>query len=376
MNKSTKIDFELKEKHGINSFKVVNYSRKLKSLIHKLNKECIQRLNSGIQTGYSNSGITATIESPKCCIDYAEFNIDRSVPVRQYFGKTIQEDNNTVTRWSYGVGSGNKTVGGDTLTTKTRKLTPIMEDMCKELSKNDIFKCKGNYCIDEDDTPVSFNHVTVLYYLMDSRSNNRIVLRPHCDLEVSVTNDIKANNSQRNGSPTIVLSLQSSKNICFYKRYADGKKFTIINESDRVDSMQLCHGDFFVLHPDDERVIPRMIQTHANRNKYTKEARRSQFQHGVAMSINRNENERSGKGYKMGISVCFRESVVQREYCRNLDIMLDSNMKWLENDKESLAMKNRNDKMARKRNELENTQNIIRMNKKLRQYYNYAVIRK
>ena len=136
MNKFTKIDFELKEKHGINSFKVVNYSRKLKSLIHKLNKECIQRLNSGIQTGYSNSGINATIESPKCCIDYAEFNIDRSAPVRQYFGKTIQEDNNTVTRWSYGVGSGNKTVGGDTLTTKTQKLTPIMEDMCKELSKN------------------------------------------------------------------------------------------------------------------------------------------------------------------------------------------------------------------------------------------------
>ena len=122
--------------------------------------------------------------------------------------------------------------------------------------------------------------------------------------------------------------------------------------------MQLRHGDFFVLHPDDERVIPRMIQTHANRNKYTKEARRSQFQHGVAMSINRNENERSGKGYKMGISVCFRESVVQREYCRNLNVMLDSNMKWLENDKESLAMKNRNDKMARKRNELENTQSL------------------
>ena len=376
MSNSTKIEFDSKKSQGMKSYKVVDCSRKLNSLIHKMNKECIRRLDCGIQKGTSNSGITATIESPKCCIDYAEFNIDRNVPIRQYFGKTIEENKNIVTRWSYGVGSGNKTVGGDTLTTKTRKLTPIMEEMCKELSRGNLFKCVGNYCIDEDDTPVSFNHVTVLYYLMDSRNDNRIVLRPHCDLEVSATNDIKTSNSQRNGSPTVVLALQSTKNICFYKRYINGNKFTVINESHRVDTMQLNHGDFFVLHPDDERVISRMIQTHANKNKYIKEERDSQFQHGVTMSIKKNERERSGKGYKMGISVCFRESVVQRDYCKNFNIMLDCNMKWLENNCESLAMTKRNQKMDCKRKELNKVANIRRMNEKLKRYYKYAVIKK
>ena len=133
----------------------------------------------------------------------------------------------------------------------------------------------------------------------------------------------------------------------------------------RYNSMQLNHGDFFVLHPDDERVIPRMIQTHANKHKYIKEDKCSQFQHGVTMSIEKNKIARSGKGYKMGISVCFRESVVQRDYCKKFNIMLDSNMKWLDNDNASLAMMRRNENIDYKRKELNKSKNIRRMNELL-----------
>ena len=92
MSNSTKIEFDSKKSQGMKSYKVVDCSRKLNSLIHKMNKECIRRLDCGIQKGTSNSGITATIESPKCCIDYAEFNIDRNVPIRQYFGTSGLRD--------------------------------------------------------------------------------------------------------------------------------------------------------------------------------------------------------------------------------------------------------------------------------------------
>ena len=55
------------------------------------------------------------MESPKCCKNYAEFNVDRRVPMWQYFGRDIGEGvDGGVFRWSYGVRSGSSTVGGDT----------------------------------------------------------------------------------------------------------------------------------------------------------------------------------------------------------------------------------------------------------------------
>ena len=55
-----------------------------------MNEECLNRLKFGINMKGNNKGIVVSIESPKCCIDYAEFNVDRTVPLRQYFGKDIK----------------------------------------------------------------------------------------------------------------------------------------------------------------------------------------------------------------------------------------------------------------------------------------------
>ena len=64
MSCSIKTEFKSKKLQGMNSFKVVSCSRKLNSLIHKLNKECIQRLDCGIKEG-NQTGITVAVESPK-----------------------------------------------------------------------------------------------------------------------------------------------------------------------------------------------------------------------------------------------------------------------------------------------------------------------
>ena len=50
-------------------------------------------------------------------------------------------------RYSYGIGSGSSTVGGDVETTKTKPLTKCMKKMCQELTKVkeiNCFKDKNN----------------------------------------------------------------------------------------------------------------------------------------------------------------------------------------------------------------------------------------
>ena len=126
MSTFNKTYFETTLENGMKSFKMTTIDKQINSIISDLNKECIQRLNNGISEGNQN-GVIVSVESPKCCLDYAEFNIDRKVPLRQHFGKTISQNKYFANRWTYGVGSGNQTVGGDTRTTKKCPLTYAMK---------------------------------------------------------------------------------------------------------------------------------------------------------------------------------------------------------------------------------------------------------
>ena len=81
---NNKIFFDNGIQHGISSFKLNNFSNEVKVIIEKLYKECRNRLKCKTDT---KKGIWITVESPKCCKNYAEFNVDRRVPMRQYFGR-------------------------------------------------------------------------------------------------------------------------------------------------------------------------------------------------------------------------------------------------------------------------------------------------
>ena len=115
--------------------------------------------------------------------------------------------------------------------------------------------------------------------------------------------------------------MQSDKDVTFYKRYVDGKKFS--NEKRmKVDVIKMSHGDFFVLHPDDEHVFERRVQSY--NGKYKKEGRKSQFQHGVVCKTTRNKKARHNKGYKLSISVCFCESKQTQEYDNNSNLIFEA----------------------------------------------------
>ena len=148
--------FEKAKQCGLSSFKVTNIhtNTQLNELVEKLNLECVDLLkeennlyigNSYVNDQKHQNGINVAVESPKCCVNYAEFNLDRKVPLRQYFGKNSKKNHNNIERISYGVGSGNTTVGGDIMTTTTRPLTRNMTIMCEKLSSMTQFKCIGKY---------------------------------------------------------------------------------------------------------------------------------------------------------------------------------------------------------------------------------------
>ena len=362
-----KVEFKNSFKHGIKSFKITNinskindrekrFETKLQKLSEKLNNECIEDLKVGYTQG-SGKGVNVNIEAPKCCLNYAEFNIDRKVPMRQYFGKVKKKENDFIYLWTYGVGSGSTTVGGDINTTQTCPLTKTMKEFCEFIKANDIFTCYGKHCIAKEN--LDYNHVSILYYLMDSKRNNKICLKPHCDLEVNASNHVKQNNSQRENTPTVVVALQNEKNVDFYKRYVSGKSFEDI---EKIDSMKMKHGDIFVLHPDDERVIGRS----ADINKGIK--KKSQFQHGVTCKLQKSLKKQNIK-YKLSISVCFRQTTNLSKYSCKSNLLVDENDMLAQDQSTTKAGIKRKQDISWKKKELENEKNITRIGKKLRKFH-------
>lgn len=362
-------------KYDINSFKMRQLSSKWTTLMNNLRNECLSMIKIGPDIKVPNKkGLTIAIESPKCCINYAEMNYDRNVPLRQYFGLQIKKDktNNDVFRYSYGVGSGESTVGGDVETTTTKPLTKIMVQICKELEKLDELK-KWTKAQKKMST-MYFNHVTILYYIMDNHEHRKIELKPHCDLEVTATNKVKKGNSQVEGTPTVVISLQSDKKVNFYKRYTtvDQKKFE--DKLKLVHEFNMKDGDMFVLHPKDERVHCRKVWDN-NSQTLKKEDCASQFKHGVKCTIDKGMNR------KLSISVCFRQVSTFKQYCPRNNTIIERIIKETKTAKETgkentIAEKRREELMDSKRKIIHKPRNLQRIKKRNMKYYNVAVEQK
>ena len=129
--------------------------------------------------------------------------------------------------------------------------------------------------------------MTLLYYLNDKETRKNIILKKNTDIAVTAGNKVLENNSQFPGTPTVVLFLYEPKYVKFFKRYSDGKSFE--NDFKETSKMIMNHGEFFFLHPHDERVLNREVLSGDNRNTYTKEKLASQFQHGVKCDWSKND---------------------------------------------------------------------------------------
>ena len=91
-----KTEFTQFKNHGIKSHKFVihNNSHHINSNILLSNFEDFCKTT--LRNINTHDGINVCIESPKCCKGYARLNIDRGVPICQYFGKVSKDvTNNT-----------------------------------------------------------------------------------------------------------------------------------------------------------------------------------------------------------------------------------------------------------------------------------------
>ena len=340
---SSSSQFDFRKRYGVHSFVATEFPNDLIKEIINLNRECMNRLHYGPAGNSHRKGITFAIESPKCCPNYAVPNFSRDVPLRQYFGKKDIDQSgissSCVRRWSYGVGSGSSTVGGDTKSTKTRPLTKVMANMCSKLNSYVPTVCNGKHC----ETSFDFNRVTILHYLFDSDKHTKVSLRKHTNLESSPSNVIKEGNSQKSGTPTVVIALQQPKEVRFYKRYSNGVAF---DDSVLIGGFDMNHGDMFILHPADERVIKRTdkcLATKMSTNNDEEELKSSQFQHAVTCSTasSKTGKQHTSTTYRTHISVCFRQTTTSLIYGTSSDLMVDQYGNVAGNDKRTSQMVNR-----------------------------------
>ena len=294
--------------------------------------------------------------------------------MRQYFGMDNESKNkssnnpNYSWRYCYGVGSGGTTVGGDTHTTLTKPMSQAMIEMCTELSNSKLFHIHGQYV---KKRKVNFNHITILYYFMDGKGNNKCILNSHCDIQVSPKNIVLENNSQMKDTPTIVLSLCASKTVSFSKRYSNGTKFSDANV---VDSMTMNDGEIFVLHPRDERVIKRkVLNNKSGISKWYTELLPSQFQHSVNQNMKTQPKDARHEQYKVSISICFRETNQCLRICKRSHNLLNEYGELVDNKYDTISSKERYKTILNKRKDITDSKNLIRIQKKLKNYHKSSV---
>ena len=118
------------------------------------------------------------------------------------------------------------------------------------------------------------------------------------------------------------------------------------------------HGDIFVLHPRDERVIKRRIKTDGN-GTYALEKELSQFKHGVEYSDFLDVKKKDEKHNRsLSISVCIRESRICQMVSNEKHIITDDRGIECENKKDTPQMNARHNNISKKRKELKQHTNL------------------
>ena len=195
---------------------------------------------------HSEHGILASLDKPTGCKQHMP-NLVRPAVLRQYYGLNL----NNGTRCSYGDGTGSSTVGRPV----TRDMTEEMIFLAKEIQN----KLKHVSTVAESFGNVSFNHCTVLLYYHKNEESPNNLLGFHTDIVYSRTTGeyIPSKNSQTEDTPTCIVTIGGSRNLCFQKQteiYNSEKKTLKWSEQKR-SLINLEHNSLFVLHPYDEKPL-------------------------------------------------------------------------------------------------------------------------
>ena len=194
----------------------------------------------------SESGIRISLDKPLGCSQYSS-NLERPAVLRQYFGETLPSGS----RYSYGNGTGSINVGTHPKHRFTRDMTPDMMTISEEIYKINMVNSKNSSMLIERP-----NHCTILFYYHKTSKMTNKMLGYHTDNVYSKRGIfLSSKNSQKENTPTCVLTIGDSRNLSFQKQ-----KNTRFNVTKRMrwkeskrDFLKLKHNSLFVLHPCDER---------------------------------------------------------------------------------------------------------------------------
>lgn len=206
----------------------------------------------------SEHGLMVTYDRPLGCQRHVT-NFQRPAVLRQHFG---QVDHQTNSVSCYGIGSGSVSVGTHPSYIVTREMTPDMSKVADHLYE--VVK-KYNHYHGMAVTP--FNHCTVLFYFQknpNSSKSNKI-LGFHTDNVFSSSGKfISKKNTQKENSPTCILTLGASRELHLQQQYLSqtkNKRWKWFEKFRRI--LTLSDKTLFVLHPNDE--CPKMIGNHRMR---------------------------------------------------------------------------------------------------------------
>lgn len=193
----------------------------------------------------SKKGIQISLDKPLGC-KKTMTNMERPAVLRQYYGLTISKG----VRFCYGNGTGSKTVGK----LITRAMTKNMKLLAVAIKNNLEFipKCKRSFI------NLSFNHCTILFYYHKTPNSSKKMLGLHTDNIYSKKNGkyLCNKNSQTESTPTCIVTIGGSREICFEKQCLlvkkNKKKSKWCEKAISKQTIKLRHNSLFVLHPKDE----------------------------------------------------------------------------------------------------------------------------
>jgi hypothetical protein len=122
------------------------------------------------------------------------------------------------------------------------------------------------------DLSEGFNSVSILLYIGSDVIRQCTVSKIgyHCDAEYNAKGEFARNNSQKQHTPVVVLTLGDERTLHMKKRKVGQNGSWTKSENEKVYDFLLSNGSLFVVDPDDE--IPK-TRGHQNQGL-------SQFQHG------------------------------------------------------------------------------------------------
>ena len=200
-------------------------------------------------------GISIVADAPEC--NKAMLNVRRPGVLRQYYGRNIEDINNTlVRRVAYHSQISIKSEGSDPNKLIIKPFSSEMMYMAEYL-RNFIVINVEKLDLQDVDLCHDFNTCSVLLYHAINNIKKESSMGWHCDSKHSLSGNFsKLTNGQLINTPVVIFTIGQGRLLKWRRRFTkwkdNGRKSWQVDKS-TMHHMLLKHGDICILNPKDEK---------------------------------------------------------------------------------------------------------------------------